>query len=426
MQDFITLNPISSINGTVNLPGSKSISNRVLLLSAMSEGITYLHNFLYSDDTKYMLDALKMFGINCTLSPNKTICTIEGQLQSLYVNKKLSLFLGNAGTAMRPLTAVLSLNRNNVFLTGDKRMKERPIKHLVDALQNGGADIQYCETEGYPPIYIKGGFSGGNITINGSISSQFLTSLLIAAPLAALDSKIMVRGQLVSKPYIDMTLKLIRMFGINIINESYSCFYIQGRQRYQSPGKYFIEGDASSASYFLASAAIKGGSVCVTGVGSNSIQGDIKFSQILKKMGAFITIGRNFICCRKGKLNGVDLDMNDIPDSAMTIAMVALFSIGDTIIRNIYNWRVKETDRLSAMSIELRKIGATIKEGNDYIHISPPEKFFHANINTYNDHRMAMCFSLIALSNKKVTLLNPSCVNKTFPHYFQELECISF
>ncbi|XBC37958.1 MAG: 3-phosphoshikimate 1-carboxyvinyltransferase [Buchnera aphidicola (Floraphis choui)] len=427
MQDFLTLNSIAFVDGVIRLPGSKSISNRVLLLSAMSQGTTNLYNLLFSDDTKYMLNALKIFGVNFVLSKNNSICKIQGISKPLYINKEISLFLGNAGTAMRFLTAALSLSNNNILLTGDNRMQERPIKHLVHSLQQGGANIQYFKKEGYPPIHIKGGFSGGNIIVNGSISSQFLTALLIASPLAALNSTIIIEGNLVSRPYIDITLKLISQFGVNIVNNSYTSFYIRGRQRYRSPGNYLIEGDASSASYFLASAAIKGGSVCVTGIGLNSIQGDVAFSKVLKKMGAFITFGRNFICCRRGTLRGIDLDMNHIPDAAMTIAIVALFSIGDTIIRNIYNWRVKETDRLSAMSKELRKVGATVQEGNDYIHISPPKKFFHANINTYNDHRIAMCFSLVALSdNTKVTLFNPSCVNKTFPNYFDELDSISF
>ncbi|XBC40547.1 MAG: 3-phosphoshikimate 1-carboxyvinyltransferase [Buchnera aphidicola (Nurudea yanoniella)] len=426
MEKTLTLDPISLVDGTVQLPGSKSISNRVLLLSSMSDGITNIHNLLFSDDTKYMLNALKIFGINFVLSKNNTVCEIQGRSDPLYANKEISLFLGNAGTAVRFLTAVLSLNNNNVLLTGDSQMKKRPIKHLVDALKQGGANIQYSAVKNYLPIYIRGGFSGGEITVDGSISSQFLTALLIASPLAKLDSKITIKGKLVSQPYIDMTLKLIKKFKVNIINDSYNFFYIKGNQRYQSPGNYLIEGDASSASYFLASAAIKGGSVCVTGVGSNSIQGDTEFSKVLKKMGAFVTVGKNFIYCRKGTLRGIDLDLNRIPDAAMTIAIVALFSKGDTVIKNIYNWRVKETDRLSAMSIELKKIGAKIQEGNDYIHISPPKKFCYARINTYNDHRMAMCFSLIALSNVKVTLLNPDCVNKTFPNYFDELKFISF
>ncbi|XBC40025.1 MAG: 3-phosphoshikimate 1-carboxyvinyltransferase [Buchnera aphidicola (Nurudea ibofushi)] len=426
MESILTLNPISLINGIIHLPGSKSISNRILLLSAMSQGTTCLKNFLLSDDTQHMINALKIFGINFVLSENNTFCKVEGKSEPLYVNKRISLFLGNSGTSMRFLAAILSLSNNDVLLTGDKRMKERPIEHLVNALRKGGANIQYSEKEGCPPIYVKGGFLGGNITINGSISSQFLTALLIASPLAVLDSKIIIKGKLVSKPYIDMTLQLISQFGIDIVNDSYNCFYVQGRQKYKSPGNYLIEGDASSASYFLAAAAIKGGTVCVTGIDSNSIQGDYKFSEVLKNMGAFITTGKNFVCCRRGDLHGIDMDLNDIPDAAMTIAIVALFSTGDTVIRNIYNWRVKETDRLSAMSVELRKVGAIVEEGNDYIHISPPKKFLHANINTYNDHRMAMCFSLIALSNSKVTLLNPSCVNKTFPNYFKKLKHVSF
>ncbi|XBC39016.1 MAG: 3-phosphoshikimate 1-carboxyvinyltransferase [Buchnera aphidicola (Nurudea shiraii)] len=427
MKKTLTLNPISFVNGKVNLPGSKSISNRILLLSSISHGVTNIRNLLYSDDTKYMLNALKIFGINFTLSKNNTVCEIQGKSSSLSLNQKTSLFLGNAGTAVRFLTAMLSLSgNNNVLLTGDSRMKQRPIQHLIDALRQGGANIQYFEENNYLPIYIKGGFRGGEIIVDGSISSQFLTALLIASPLAILDSKIIIKGNLVSKPYINMTLELIKKFKVNIIHDSYKCFYIQGRQKYQSPGNYLIEGDASSASYFLAAAAIKGGTVCVTGIGSNSIQGDVKFLKVLKKMGACVTMGKNFICCRKGVLNGIDLDMNHIPDAAMTIAIVALFSKGDTIIRNIYNWKVKETDRLLAMSTELKKIGASVKSGNDYIYISPPKKFHCAKIDTYNDHRIAMCFSLIALSNTRVTLLNPNCVNKTFPNYFNILKSISF
>ena len=426
IQDSLTLNPISYINGNVNLPGSKSISNRVLLLSSLACGNTYLSNLLDSDDVKYMLHALKEIGIKYILSDNNTKCKIYGNGAPFNVKKKCSLFLGNAGTVMRPLVAILSLRKNSILLTGDNRMKERPIHHLVDALRQGGANIEYCENDRYPPINIKGGFIGGKLIIDGSISSQFLSSLLMSAPLACLDTEIIVKGQLVSKPYIDITLNLIKLFGVEIQNYSYGIFYIKGNQQYQSPGQYWIEGDASSASYFLAAAAIKGGTVCVTGIGSNSIQGDIYFANVLRNMGAVITWDKNFVSCTRDKLYAIDLDMNHIPDAAMTVAIVALFAKGTTVIRNIYNWRVKETDRLAAMSMELRKIGSAVTEGKDFISISPPKKFLNKNIKTYNDHRIAMCFSLIALSDTSITILNPKCTAKTFPNYFSMLSNISF
>jgi len=420
MQDSLDLKPISYVNGTIYLPGSKSISNRVLLLSAMAKGKTCLTNLLDSDDTQYMLNALKKLGIQYSLSNNKKTCDIQGIGQSFYLSKPMSLYLGNAGTAIRPLLSALSLRNNNILLSGDDRMHERPIKYLIDALKQGGAIIEYEKNEGYPPIRTKGGFIGGSIFLNGNLSSQFLTSLLISAPLALKDTTIFVRGDLVSKPYIDITLDLMKLFGIKIKHDSYNVFYITGQQQYKTPGEYNIEGDASSASYFLAAAAIKGGSIKVVGVGKKSIQGDIKFANVLEKMGAIIHWEDYSITCTRNQLNAIDLDMNHIPDTAMTIAMVALFSKGTTIIRNIYNWRVKETDRLAAMTKELIKIGSIVEEGKDFLAISPPVVFKYSDIETYNDHRIAMCFSLVSLSDIGVNILNPNCVSKTFPSYFKD------
>ncbi|QCI17131.1 3-phosphoshikimate 1-carboxyvinyltransferase [Buchnera aphidicola (Aphis helianthi)] len=420
MQKILKLNPVSYINGTVYLPGSKSISNRVLLLSAFSDGMTTLNNLLDSEDTQCMLSALKEIGIVYSLSNKNTTCHIKGNIKLFKVPHALSLFLGNAGTAIRPLLSAFSLFKNDIVLTGNNRMNERPIKHLVDALQQGGAIIEYKNNLGYPPICVKGGFIGGLITLDGSISSQFLTSLLMIAPLALKNTTIFIKGNLVSKPYIDITIKLIKLFGVHIKNESYSIFNIIGNQKYKTPGNYVVEGDASSASYFLAASAIKGGSVKVIGVGKKSIQGDIQFASILEKMGAIISWGDSFIISTKNKLKSIDLDMNHIPDAAMTIAIVALFSHGTTIIRNIYNWRVKETDRLSAMTNELKKIGAIVKEGKDFLSITPPKNFKFAEINTYDDHRMAMCFSLLCLSNFGVNIVNPDCVVKTYPTYFHD------
>lgn len=425
MLESLTLQPIQKFHGTINLPGSKSVSNRALLLAAVSKGTTRLVNLLDSDDIRHMLTALKSLGVKHQLSNNHTVCEIEGIGRPLKASSPLELFLGNAGTAMRPLAAALCLADNDVILTGEPRMKERPIGHLVDALRQGGADIDYLEQNGYPPLRVKGGFSGGNISVEGSVSSQFLTALLMSAPLAKKDTDIHIIGELVSKPYIDITLRMMEDFGVTVTHDNYQIFHIRGQQTYQSPGQYLVEGDASSASYFLAGAAIRGGTVRVTGVGKNSVQGDVRFADVLEKMGATIRWGDEFIECERGKLRGIDMDMNHIPDAAMTIATAALFADGETIIRNIYNWRVKETDRLSAMATELRKVGAEVEEGHDYIRIVPPAKLEHAKIATYNDHRMAMCFSLVALSDTPVTIMDPKCTAKTFPDYFEQFEKMS-
>ncbi|UDG79079.1 3-phosphoshikimate 1-carboxyvinyltransferase [Candidatus Ecksteinia adelgidicola] len=427
MVDILTLRPVALINGTVNLPGSKSISNRALLLSALATGKTYLTNLLNSDDVRYMLSALRAMNINYQLSDDCTICQVHGIGKPLSAPAQLSkLFLGNAGTVMRPLTAALSLNYGDVVLTGEPRMKERPIGHLVDVLRQGGAKIDYLEKINYPPVRLNGGFVGGDLVIDGSISSQFLTSLLMIAPLAQYDTKIYIKGLLVSKPYINVTLHLMRCFGITVQHDNYQEFYIQGRQTYYSPENYSIEGDASTASYFLAAAAIKGGTVRVKGLNKKSMQGDIQFANVLENIGANIIWGNNFIECTHGEIHGLNMDMNAIPDAAMTLAIVALFATEVTTLYNIYNWRVKETDRLSAMATELRKVGAKIEEGKDFIRIFPPKYFKIATINTYNDHRIAMCFSLVSLSNVSVNILNPQCTSKTFPDYFKQFSKISY
>ncbi|HGH4601643.1 3-phosphoshikimate 1-carboxyvinyltransferase [Enterobacter hormaechei] len=423
--ESLTLQPIARVDGTINLPGSKSVSNRALLLAALANGTTVLSNLLDSDDVRHMLNALKALGVQYALSDDRTRCEVTGNGGALHSAEALELFLGNAGTAMRPLAAALCLGSNDIVLTGEPRMKERPIGHLVDALRQGGAQIDYLEQENYPPLRLRGGFTGGNVEVDGSVSSQFLTALLMTAPLAPQDTVISIKGDLVSKPYIDITLHLMKTFGVEVENQSYQRFVVRGGQQYQSPGHYLVEGDASSASYFLAAGAIKGGTVKVTGIGRNSVQGDIRFADVLEKMGAVVTWGDDFISCTHGELNAIDMDMNHIPDAAMTIATAALFANGTTTLRNIYNWRVKETDRLFAMATELRKVGAVVEEGEDYIRVTPPAKLQFAEIGTYNDHRMAMCFSLVALSDTPVTILDPKCTAKTFPDYFEQLARIS-
>ncbi len=422
----LTLNPIDKINGEVFLPGSKSLSNRALLIAALAKGTTTITNLLVSDDINHMLNALKLLGVEYVLSACGTKCTVSGNNGFFKAQTPLELYLGNAGTAMRPLCAALAASDGEFILTGEPRMKERPIGHLVDALNQLNANVEYIENKDYPPVKITGTPLGGDkVSIDGSISSQFLTAILMIAPLLKTDTEIVIEGELVSKPYIDITLNIMARFGVNVTNNNYQSFIITGNQTYLAVDKYMVEGDASSASYFLAAGAIKGGEVTVHGVGKLSVQGDKHFADVLEKMGAEITWQDESITVKGKPLTAVDMDMNHIPDAAMTIATTALFAKGTTSIRNIYNWRVKETDRLSAMATELRKVGAVVKEGEDYISVTPPSTLTHAAIDTYNDHRVAMCFSLVALSDTPVTINDPKCTAKTFPDYFDKLAQVS-
>jgi len=415
----LTLEPIDKVSGEVNVPGSKSLSNRALLLAALAEGETELTNLLDSDDISHMLNALTKLGVSYQLSDDKTRCVVQGNNGAFNVAEPVELFLGNAGTAMRPLCAALAASDVNTVLTGEPRMEERPIGDLVDALREANADITYLKNDGFPPLQIKGSsLRGGEMSVDGSVSSQFLTALLMAAPLFTTDVVIHIKGELVSKPYIDITLDTMAKFGVNVSNNNYQTFTISGDAKYISPGKFMVEGDASSASYFLAAGAIKGGTVRVTGIGQNSIQGDIRFADVLEAMGATITWHDEYVEVTGAPLKGINMDMNHIPDAAMTIATTALFADGTTTMTNIYNWRVKETDRLNAMATELRKVGAEVEEGHDYIKVTPPSTIKHAQIDTYNDHRIAMCFSLVALSDTPVTINDPGCTRKTFPDYF--------
>ncbi len=425
--ETLTLSPIETVSGEVYLPGSKSLSNRILLLAALAQGTTTITNLLASDDVTHMLNALRILGVNYTLSDNNKTCIIEGGAGAFTTSKPETLFLGNAGTAVRPLTAALCLSEGEFTITGEPRMYERPIGDLTDALKQLGADITHLKGDGFPPLLIKGhALTGGNISIKGNISSQYLTALLMIAPLLTSDTEIQVEGELVSKPYIDITLDTMTKFGITVENNHYQSFTITGNQQYQSPGTIMVEGDASSASYFLAAAAIGRGPVRVHGTGSASIQGDAQFAKVLQQMGAKVTYSDYWIEVEgTGNLQGVDVDLNHIPDAAMTIATTALFAKGTTCIRNIYNWRVKETDRLAAMACELRKVGAIVDEGHDYIHITPPEKITSAAIDTYDDHRMAMCFSLASFGDAEIVINDPKCTSKTFPTYFDEFKKIS-
>lgn len=419
------LKAIQSVSGQVSLPGSKSITNRILLLSAIADGETMIKHPLQSDDTHHMIEALKILQVDLTQNKNGDI-HIKGS-QGQFKNKSAEIFLGNAGTAFRPLTAALSFSQGNYMLSGVPRMHERPIKDLVDALLQLNANISYLNQEGYPPLKISPSeiIVNSSVKIRGDISSQFLTALLMAIPLTKKEVSIEIVGDLISKPYIDITLNLMSRFGVHVKKIDWQHFLIPGSSTYVSPGEIFVEGDASSASYFLAAGALAG-DIEVKGIGKNSIQGDVKFTEALALMGAKIqTLEASIKVSKVKTLQAINLDCNHIPDAAMTLAVLALFANGTTKLHNIGSWRVKETDRIKAMATELKKLGAAVVEGEDFIEITPPLHIKEdVEIDTYDDHRIAMCFSLVSLKNIPITINDPACVNKTFPTYFEVLESI--
>lgn len=423
--EFLDLPQLLSAAGSVRLPGSKSISNRVLLLAALAEGETEVRDLLASDDTARMLEALQALGVSVTHlgGENWRIVGCGGR----FPVKQAELFLGNAGTAFRPLTAALALAGGDYVLKGVARMHERPIGDLVDGLRQLGAQVDYLGNDGYPPLQLKPANirPDGVVKVRGDVSSQFLTGLLMALPLTGETIAVDVVGELISKPYIEITLATMARFGVLVEREGWQRFTVKAGSCYRSPGVVYVEGDASSASYFLALGAIGGGPVRVEGVGADSIQGDVKFAEALAQMGAVIETGPNWMEARApiGGLIAVDLDCNPIPDAAMTLATAALFAQGTTTLRNIASWRVKETDRIAAMATELRKLGAEVEEGADFIKITP-STVKPAAIGTYDDHRMAMCFSLAAFATP-LRINDPKCVAKTFPDYFERFATVT-
>ena len=433
---FLDLPPLAAADGTITLPGSKSISNRVLLLAALCEGTTAIHDLLDSDDTRVMLAALRQLGCHIEQSGATVHITgLGGRISPAHASA--DLFLGNAGTAMRPLTAALSVLGGDFQLRGIPRMHERPIGDLVDALRQLGCDVRYLGNEGYPPLHIGQAQIAidAPIRVRGDVSSQFLTALLLALPLVAKTRSITIEvlGELISKPYIEITLQLLARFGVQVQRDGWQAFTIPAGAQYTSPGSLHVEADASSASYFIALGAIATGaegtnSIKIQGVGGDSIQGDIRFVDAARAMGALIESGPNWLQVSRGRwpLTAIDLDCNHIPDAAMTLAVMALYATGTTTLRNIASWRVKETDRIVAMATELRKLGATVVEGADFIQVTAPdnaETWRAASIHTYDDHRVAMCFSLAAFNpaGLPVRIEDPKCVAKTFPDYFEAL-----
>ncbi|MBF0430630.1 MAG: 3-phosphoshikimate 1-carboxyvinyltransferase [Fibrobacteria bacterium] len=432
----LRIEPCNYASGQVLPPGSKSVANRVLPLAALGRGKITISNLPRGEDVLLMQKAIKTLGIS--IIPDNTNVCIQGNSGPLTLSHPIYLDLGNSGTSTRFLTAMLSTCKGQFIIDGIPRLRERPIKHLVDALQKLTGNIsntrqqltslEYLGTPGYPPLQITSdGLPGGSTTIDGSASSQFLSGLLMASPLCRDTVTIKIQGNLVSRPYIDLTCDIMEAFGCPVVENQSQVFTISTRSAYQNPASYRVEPDASSASYFLAAGAIAGDEVTVQGVGTSSLQykGEGRFATMLQRMGAKVEYGPDFITVSKGELKGIEANMDTMSDTGMTLAVTALFAKGPTTITGIGNWRIKETDRIHAMSTELRKLGAHTEEGKDYLIIHPPERWRSAEIQTYNDHRIAMCFSLAAFSGLPVTIKDPDCVNKTYPDYFTDFSKIA-
>jgi 3-phosphoshikimate 1-carboxyvinyltransferase len=425
--DVLTIAPIRRAIGAVRMPGSKSISNRVLLLASLAAGRTLLADLLDADDTRVMQAALAELGV--ALAPVAGGLQVDGCAGRI-PRRAARLFLGNAGTAVRSLTAALAFADGHYELDGVPRMRERPIGDLVDALNDLGARIRYLQRPGFLPLVIEPAhaLAGDAVTVRGDVSSQFLSGLLMAAPMVAPATglRIAVNGALISRPYVDMTIALMRRFGVAAAEEA--GVFVVPPATYRAPGRFVVEGDASGASYFLALGAIAGGPVRVDGVGSASVQGDVQFADALAALGARVRRDEHWIECAapsSSRLRAFDLDLNHIPDAAMTLAVVALFADGPSTLRNIGSWRVKETDRIAAMAAELRKLGAAVEAGADWLRVTPPQTWQAATIDTYDDHRIAMCFALAAAGGVPVRIRNPRCVEKTFPDYFDRLAAVA-
>ncbi|MDA8869582.1 3-phosphoshikimate 1-carboxyvinyltransferase [Methylophilaceae bacterium] len=423
----ITLKASKQVRGCINLPGSKSITNRVLLMAALGCGVTKLIDPLRSEDTDQMINALIKLGVSVKeVDDDKNIIEIKGTEHN-FPNKNTNLFLGNSGTTFRPLAAVLAMMRGDYYLSGIERMHERPIKDLVDALEQMGSSIRYEKDHGYPPITINNSSIeiSEPIQIKGDISSQYLTALLMAGPISNNEFNIEVMGDLISKPYIDITLKLLTKFNIFYNNDNWRLFSLKKDSVYRNPTKIFVEGDASSASYFFAAASLAG-SIEIKGINKDSIQGDLKFLNIISKMGAEIEYKSDSIqVSRASNIKGLEIDCIEIPDAAMTLAIMAVFADKPTKLKNIGSWRVKETDRILAMDNELTKMGVEVSTTHDSMTIFPQKQLNdNISIKTYNDHRIAMCFSLFCLKNLNITIQDPNCVSKTYPDYFKDLKSV--
>lgn len=427
--DFLQIPALKRACGQIRLPGSKSVTNRAWVLSALARGETRLLHPLWSDDTFYMMRALRGFGVEMRGAEGDSSVTVRGA-GGKFPARDADVFVGNSGTTIRFLSAASALGNGGFSFSGIDRMKERPIQDLVDALRSVGAEIDYAEREGFPPIVVHGkGLRGGNLRIRGNVSSQYLTAVLLAAPCMENPLRVTVDGELISKPYVRMTLRMMGQFGVDVENRDFREFLVPNGG-YASPGDYEVEGDASSASYALAAASVGEGTVRVLGVDGDSMQGDVQFAELLREMGAEVSYGNGFVECRRGEfpLRPIDLDLSAIPDAAMTAAVLCLFARGKSSIRGIRSWRVKETDRLNALACELRKAGADVFTTEDSISVEPPNRILPAAFETYDDHRMAMCMSLVAYGireGESIRIHDPLCVAKTYPDYWKDLKSLS-
>ncbi len=413
----IAIKPVKEgqINATVSCPKSRSYTNRALLIAALADGKSTLRNCLDSEDTKHMINALKQLGIETTQKKDELVITGRGGKMN---SPSKTIFVGNSGTTARFITAAATLAEGKTVIDGEARMRERPIKDLEEGLRQLGADIK--TNKGFPPVTVNGRkLKGGKAIMSGALSSQYLSAILMVAPYADNDVKIEITGEPTSKPYIDMTIDVLKEFGINAVNSNYRKFAVKSGQKYTA-GKYFADGDFSNASYFFAAAAVTKGKVKVTGINPKSVHGDAKFADALQKMGCEVRKGEDWIEVEGNELKGIDIDMNSMPDTAQTLAVVAAFAKGRTTIRNISNLRIKETDRIKATAAELRRIGAEVKETEDGLAISA-KRLKGTGINTYNDHRMAMSFAVAGLAIPGIRIKGAECVAKTFPKFFEEL-----
>lgn len=420
----VRIHAVGPVSGAVRPPGSKSLTNRYLLCAALADGRSTLRGASLSDDALRMIDGLHRLGVRTELREDAELIAVEGcggQIPALEAN----LDAGNAGTAMRFLTALACLGRGRYVLDGSPRMRERPIGPLVGALQELGAPIGYDGREGFPPLAMSAnGLAGGEIAFESPPSSQYISALLMVAPYAARDVMIRINGELLSRPYVEMTIRVMRSLGVEVLtSDGFDRFIVPSTQRYRAE-QITIEPDASAATYFWAAAAITGGRVAVEGLNRNSIQGDARFVDVLHKMGCTIEEAPDGVAVHgppPGELRGVAVDLNAMPDTAQTLAVVALFADGPTRIRNVANLRIKETDRLAALESELMRLGARVDLTDDSIAIHPPQAVTPATIETYDDHRMAMSFALAGLCADGVVVKDAECVSKSFPGFFDAL-----
>lgn len=425
METYVCKAPSGPLDASLSLPGSKSLTNRALIIAALADGESVLSNALFAEDTEIMLHALEQLGVPIEASPASCRLTIRGG-DGAFPESEGNLFCGNSGTSIRFLAAMLATGVGRFELDGKPRMRERPIGDLMDVLASLGSRVEYGEATGFPPVVLHANrIAGGHVGFRNPPSSQMVSALLMASPLADSDMMIQVVGKLISRPYIDMTISVMEQFGVTgLAQYGDDARFIIPPQRYVGTS-FNVEPDASNATYFLAAAAIAGGRVTVPGLTRASMQGDVRFADVLGSMGCRVQFDDDGVTVERDQaapLCAVDIDLTDMPDTAQTLAVVSLFAVGETVMRGLSSLRVKETDRLQALENELSKLGASVSTDDESIRITPPDHWQSAVIETYDDHRMAMSFALAGLRGNDVTILDPGCCSKTFPTFFDVFE----